>query len=381
MPSYSQIGTAKGVSQGAGRIGQALLQLISMREDRARQKQEQSYLEDQMSFRREQEKADQAYRARTLDMQAEANEARTAEKYNEMRLQGWTPDTMEVTPPQPQMGAPAPSARPSGIGMSGGARGPSGMGMAPQGPSGKDLLGLISGSAPTALQPGAGMRVKPGGYDPSRDIGLQSRLAQETAGAGATAERDERLHGYDMEEIRAQGAENRQTFAARPTAASGGLDVTDLPVGVQQAMVGSQAAMSALANYEGLARRYFEVPRAGRALSNMGAPAGQATDALAGQLQSAQRALMMELKELANLGVLNGPDLELMQQMIGDPTTMTSVVRDPEYTLQRIGEARRFIEGRMQAYQQTYGATPTPAPSPAPPAPGGDVSRPMNPWR
>ena len=40
------------------------------------------------------------------------------------------------------------------------------------------------------------------------------------------------------------------------------------------------------------------------------------------QLQTAHTNLLMEMKELLNLGVLNGPDLELMEKMIINPTSL-----------------------------------------------------------
>lgn len=87
------------------------------------------------------------------------------------------------------------------------------MGMAP---TGRDLLGLISSQAPQALQPGAGMQVKPGRslYDVE-----QQRIQAETT---AQAERDTTLHTQRLDEIAAQGAQTRQTLGARASAPGAG---------------------------------------------------------------------------------------------------------------------------------------------------------------
>lgn len=46
------------------------------------------------------------------------------------------------------------------------------------------------------------------------------------------------------------------------------------------------------------------------------------------ELATAHRDLQMQMKELYNLGVLNGPDLMLMDQILLDPTSIMGNVKD-----------------------------------------------------
>lgn len=97
------------------------------------------------------------------------------------------------------------------------------------------------------------------------------------------------------------------------------------------------------------------------------------------QLGSMHTAILMEMKNLLELGVLNGNDEELIRRMIPDPTSMSSLVKDP---LIGLAEARGYIDTKLKNAEQIYGggasAMPVPpgtgdttAPPPPPPPPGG----------
>lgn len=46
------------------------------------------------------------------------------------------------------------------------------------------------------------------------------------------------------------------------------------------------------------------------------------------ELSTRQTQLLLDLKELNNLGVLNGPDLEIMERLLIDPTAPTNLIKD-----------------------------------------------------
>lgn len=63
------------------------------------------------------------------------------------------------------------------------------------------------------------------------------------------------------------------------------------------------------------------------------------------KLQTAYNDLMLEMKELYNLGVLNGPDLEIMERTLTNPTTLTA------QALEAMGGMEAF-KGQLDLVQQ-----------------------------
>lgn len=172
--------------------------------------------------------------------------------------------------------------------------------------------------------------------------------------------------GFDrlLADRRAWTAAGRAPEAVAPDGGPPAPQVTDLPVGVQQAIAGAAATTNALDRYEQLAGEYMNLGRMQRVAGKMGVP-NRSRDEMVGELQTAQRNVQINAKELANLGVLNGPDMDLLNDIIGDPLSTESIVRDPSYMFAKLREARAFIDGRMKAYQDTYGiggATSDPIP-------------------
>ncbi len=88
------------------------------------------------------------------------------------------------------------------------------------------------------------------------------------------------------------------------------------------------------------------------------------------KLATAHRDLQMQMKELYNLGVLNGPDLELMEQILLNPTTIPANVADALDSVlpgnqdmeQRIpaniNEVRRMMRNRTEPALQQLGISP-----------------------
>ena len=86
---------------------------------------------------------------------------------------------------------------------------------------------------------------------------------------------------------------------------------------------------------------------------------------------------ILQLKELQNLGVLNGPDERILLQQLADPTSLKSYIKGkggPEYVLSKIAELRNkanrevdLINSQFQQPITTPRATPSPTPMAPPP--------------
>jgi len=95
------------------------------------------------------------------------------------------------------------------------------------------------------------------------------------------------------------------------------------------------------------------------------------------ELRTAYTDLLLEMKELYNLGVLNGPDLEIMQNLIIDPTSPRAIalqsVSGPDALLSQIDLVERKIESARNRAKVIYGndipdpRTPLPATGGRPP--------------
>jgi hypothetical protein len=59
--------------------------------------------------------------------------------------------------------------------------------------------------------------------------------------------------------------------------------------------------------------------------------------------------ILLELKELLNLGVLNGPDLEIMERMMIDPSSPQAALVDDEGYNRQIDMVVDFVERKLEA--------------------------------
>ena len=66
-------------------------------------------------------------------------------------------------------------------------------------------------------------------------------------------------------------------------------------------------------------------------------------------------ALLAKGEELFNLGVLNGPDLDLIRRTLTDPSTVAGAVSGPEGTQAQIKEVRDLIVGRLHRMEAQAG--------------------------
>jgi len=75
-------------------------------------------------------------------------------------------------------------------------------------------------------------------------------------------------------------------------------------------------------------------------------------------LSSLYTAAQMELKTLFALGVLAGPDLDLIEKVLRDPTELTSIGRDPGQYRAGIDVVRNMINAKKSGIHDIYGTKP-----------------------
>jgi hypothetical protein len=114
-----------------------------------------------------------------------------------------------------------------------------------------------------------------------------------------------------------------------------------------------QPAFDALNNYGELVKEFMGLDPLDRAK----AVAGRGNQGLLGRVEAAQKTVLLQMKNLAELGVLTGPDVGIIEGMIGNPTSLKSLIRDPEYVTSRLPEARKLIEGKSRAFQPQQSTT------------------------
>ncbi|WP_321404482.1 hypothetical protein [Maridesulfovibrio sp.] len=77
------------------------------------------------------------------------------------------------------------------------------------------------------------------------------------------------------------------------------------------------------------------------------------------QMEAAHRGVQMEMKELLNLGVLNGPDLELMDQILLNPTEVPGNplkwANRQDALLASYQEVRKLLERKKAQFQKNLG--------------------------
>ncbi len=79
------------------------------------------------------------------------------------------------------------------------------------------------------------------------------------------------------------------------------------------------------------------------------------------KLKASYNDLLLEAKELYNLGALQGPDLELMNQVMQDPTMWTSQIYTGEQMLEQLDAAfGSKVQNARQILDQRYGEQTTP---------------------
>lgn len=93
------------------------------------------------------------------------------------------------------------------------------------------------------------------------------------------------------------------------------------------------------------------------------------------RLNTAYKALLLEVKNLGELGALTGPDYGILQDMITDPSTVQALHIGPQGLAEQIKQASAWLKGKRDAMEEEY-RIPVSQPSPsggtqaAPSAPG-----------
>lgn len=131
--------------------------------------------------------------------------------------------------------------------------------------------------------------------------------------------------------------------------------------GIGPSGVGEQSQLNALArSYQGLMKSLDDYEKMFADGGSTMRP-GTRKDALS----TAHRDLQMQMKELYNLGVLNGPDLELMNSILINPTSAGGNIMDAlgiadmeERIPANIAEVRRMMTNRTQPALQQLGIDP-----------------------
>lgn len=129
------------------------------------------------------------------------------------------------------------------------------------------------------------------------------------------------------------------------------------------------AAMQSLDNYSELLGDFMSLPAPQRALM----AAGGGDQAMLGRVEAAQYNTMLQLKEAARLGALTGPDMRILEGMIGNPSGLRALIRKSDYTTSKLPEAAKYLRQLMpQAQAQPRAA------SSQPPGFSGAVREPRN---
>ena len=76
------------------------------------------------------------------------------------------------------------------------------------------------------------------------------------------------------------------------------------------------------------------------------------------RMESAYSRAMLDAKETNNLGVINGPDMEILQKLMGDPTSMAGRLRGKSALLDGGTEAMKQITDNFKALNDMVDGTP-----------------------
>ena len=119
-----------------------------------------------------------------------------------------------------------------------------------------------------------------------------------------------------------------------------------LPEGAQKQVVGARNLQDAVDNYLGQLATWSKTdmlsPDARRVMGN------------------AYNNMMLQAKEAYNLGVLNGPDYEILQRVVADPTNWTSAIVSNDALGQQANELKRIAGGIERTVMESHGKTYAP---------------------
>jgi hypothetical protein len=117
--------------------------------------------------------------------------------------------------------------------------------------------------------------------------------------------------------------------------------------------------------------RFRDVVKSSNWLDDISAAAGGTTEG-GRRLNSAwtNAAIMTKAEALFNLGVLNGPDLSVIQGTLPNPATMSGLFTSEEAAAAAVDEVLRLIDSKVAAFEAQFGGSVAPT-VPSPTLPGG----------
>lgn len=145
-----------------------------------------------------------------------------------------------------------------------------------------------------------------------------------------------------------------RTATARPVL-QGGLPIgqqdKNLPVDFTKSVGGLKELTNGLQSYE-------------QTLKQNGGFSPLATGATRANLQSGYTALMMGMKNAFELGALAGPDIQILQGMLIDPTSPRAIALGDKGLAAQLEKAREYIRNRGRAVYESHGKPVPPEYSP-----------------
>lgn len=151
----------------------------------------------------------------------------------------------------------------------------------------------------------------------------------------------------------APGATAPPALAGGPQAVPGAPNVTTQRVGdpakLKTAQVGVESIVSALDRFGEVAKGSDFWTRAGAATGLEGTEGGRLNTTYN------NAALLAKGEELFNLGVLNGPDLDIIRRTLTDPSTLQGLRSSPEKYQAQIDEIKRLVTDRLHSMEKQAG--------------------------
>lgn len=147
---------------------------------------------------------------------------------------------------------------------------------------------------------------------------------------------------------RKEGRDAARTAAGQPPAAA-----MKLPTAAQGRLEAIEGTKRALSEYRKMLDQYGTAMMSG-------------DDPKRNQLDAAFGGVKMVLKEALNLGVINGPDLKILEEQLSPPTGVkASLWKGKKALLAQVDQVTKSMDDRAQTIYQVYGGTSsTPADSP-----------------
>lgn len=232
--------------------------------------------------------------------------------------------------------------------------------------TGKDLMGMLM---PKTDSQNLGGNMSFGTIDQFSGKRTQTGLAPITETANNIANNETTRRGQNMVDARSREANqatreasqsvydadrglviNKGTGLARPAATMDGKPVSPkdkpLPEGAQKQIMGTRNLQDAIDGYQAV-------------LANFG-PMDMAKPDSRAKMGNAYNNMMLQAKEAYNLGVLNGPDYDILQSVVKDPTKLTSVMTSNKAMSEQADSLKNIAANIERTAMEAHGKAYTP---------------------